>query len=193
MASTHEYSNRGAERSVAVSPLLNLAPENGRGAAMRQHVRLVPLGGSGIEGAALLSLSADRRTLEVALRLERPRPVTIGLRLAAEDVLILHVSAGGASGHALCRGRRFPLDPAAGFPALLRPEELAAAGLFLASGRADAIEGIAVAAARRTRPSYLAERMLSEIAAAEGSASAVAASRHVELATLYARQLRPSA
>jgi hypothetical protein len=128
--------------------------------------------------------------VEVALRLERPRAVTIALRLVDSDVLILEVSDGGASGHALCRGRRFQLDRA--FPAFARAEELAAAGLFLASGRADAVEGIAVEAARR-RPSYLAERMLSEIAAAEGSASAVAASRHVELATLYARQLRASA
>jgi hypothetical protein len=190
MASLHRYSNAGAERSVAISPLLNLAPAAATGAAMRQHVALVPLGGSGIAGTALLSLSPDRRTVEVALKLERPRAVTIGLRLVEEDVLILEISDGGASGHALCRGRRFRLDQA--FPAFARVEELAAAGLFPDSGRADAIEGIAVAAALR-RPSYLAERMLNEIAAAEGSASAVAASRHVELATLYARQLRASA
>jgi hypothetical protein len=35
--------------------------------------------------------------------------------------------------------------------------------------------------------------MLTEIAAAESSATAAAASRHVELATLYARQLRGAA
>jgi hypothetical protein len=190
MASFDRFAETGGERSVAISPLLNLAPASATGAAMRQHVPLVPLGGSAIAGTVLLSLAPDRRTLEVSLSLERPRAVTIGLRLVAEDVLIVEISDGGASGHALCRGRRFQLDR--DFPPFARPQELAAAGLFLSSGRAESIEGIAVEAAAR-RPSYLAERMLTEIAAAQSSASAVAASRHVELATLYARQLRAAA
>ena len=190
MASLDGFGNTGAERSVALSPLLNLAPAAATGAAMRQHVRLVPLGVSGIEGSATLSLTPDRRTVEVRLTLERPRPVSIELRLVEEDVLIVEIAAGGASGHALCLGRRFELDR--GFAAFARPEELAEAGLFLSSARAEAVEGIAVRAAQR-RPSYLAERMAAEIAAAQGSASAVAASRHVELATLYARRLRAAA
>jgi hypothetical protein len=185
----------GAERSVALSPLLNLAPASATGATMKQHVALVPLGGSGISGSAELVLSPDRRTVDVRLRLDRPRAVSIALRRVEDDegeaLLIAEITAGGASGHALCRGRRFQLDGGLGFGAFEDAAELRDAGLCLAGVRADSIEGIAVApAVRGGGRSYFAERMLTEIAAAEGSASAVAASRHVELATLYARHLR---
>jgi hypothetical protein len=37
---------------------------------------------------------------------------------------------------------------------------------------------------------YVARRMIEEIGAAVNGASAIAASRHVELASLYARRLR---
>ena len=196
MASCSErYLETGAERSVAVSPLLNLAPGPATAATMKQHVRLVPLGDSGIAGSAELILSPDRRTLDVRLRLERPRAVSIELRLVESDdgepLLIVEITAGGASGHAWCRGRRFQLDSGLGFGAFDHAEDLRAAGLGLAGLRSDSIDGIDVAPAERGGGRYyFAERMLTEIAAAEGSASAVAASRHVELANLYARQLR---
>ena len=195
MASRSErYLDTGAERSVALSPLLNLAPGPTTAATMKQHVRLVPLGGSGIAGSAELILSPDRRTLDVRLRLERPRAVSIELRLVESDdgepLLIVELTAGGASGHAWCRGRRFHLNSGLGFGAFDHAEDLREAGLGLAGLRFNSIKGIYVAPAERGRRSYFAERMLTEIAAAEGSASAVAASRHVELANLYARHLR---
>jgi hypothetical protein len=199
MASPREsYPDTAAQRSVALSPLLNLAPAAATGATMKQHVALVPLGGSGISGSAELILSPDRRTVDVRLRLDRPRAVTIALRRVEEDegeeLLIVEIAAGGASGHALCRGRRFELDGGLAFGAFEDAEDLREAGLGLAGLRADSIEGIAVAPAKRDGGRcYFAERMLSELAAAEGSASAVAASRHVQLATLYARQLRAPA
>jgi hypothetical protein len=199
MASRRErLLDTGAERSVALSPLLNLAPAAATGATMKQHVALVPLGGSGIAGSAELVLSPDRRTVDVRLRLDRPRAVSIALRLVegedGEELLIVEVAAGGASGHALCRGRRFALDEALGFGAFEDSEELREAGLCLRGLRADSIEGIKVAPAeRRGGRGYFAERMLTEIAAAQDSTSAVAASRHVELATLYARHLRAPA
>jgi hypothetical protein len=188
----------GAERSVALSPLLNLAPAAATGATMKQHVRLVPLGGSGISGSAELVLSPDRRTVDVRLRLERPRAVSIALRRVesedGEELLIVEIAAGGASGRALCRGRRFALDGGLGFDAFEDVQDLREAGLCLGGLRADSIEGISVAPAMRGGGrSYFAGRMLTEIAAAEGSASAVAASRHVQLATLYARHLRSPA
>lgn len=196
MASWSErYLDTGAERSVALSPLLNLAPGPATAAMMKQHVRLVRLGGSGIAGSAELILSPDRRTLYVRLRLERPRAVSIEPRLVESDdgepLLIMEITAGGASDHAWCRGRRFQLDSGLGFGAFDHAEDLREAGLGLAGLRYDSIKGIDVAPAERGGGrSYYAERMLTEIAAAEGSASAVAASRHVELANLYARHLR---
>jgi hypothetical protein len=195
---TRRYLDTGAERSVALSPLLNLAPGPSTAATMKQHVALVPLGGSGITGSAELVLSPDRRTVDVRLRLDRPRAATIALRLVerdeGEELLIAEITAGGASGHAWCRGRRFALDGGLGFDAFEDAEDLREAGLCLGGLGAGSIEGIAVAPAQRGGGrSYFAERMLSEIAAAEGSTSAVAASRHVQLATLYARHLRAPA
>jgi hypothetical protein len=195
MASLERYLNRGTERSVAISPLLNLAPAASTGATMKHNVAIVALGGSGISGRAQLILTPDRRTVKVEVTLERPRPVSVDLRRVEadgeEDLLILEIVAGGPFGQKLCRGRRFELDRSPGFAAFANRQDLAEAGLFLSSGRAESVEGIAVEPARRSGSgSYFAERMLNEIAAAEGSASAVAASRHVELATLYARHLR---
>jgi hypothetical protein len=195
MASRSErYLQMGAERSVALSPLLNLAPSPGTAATMKQHVRLVQLAGSGIAGSAELILSPDRRTLDVRLRLERPRAVSIELRSMESDdgepLLIVEITAGGASGHAWCRGKRFQLDSGLRFGAFDHAEDLREVGLGLAGLRSDSIKGIDVAPAKRgSGRSYFAERMLTEIAAAEASASAVAASRHVELANLYARHL----
>jgi hypothetical protein len=69
------------------------------------------------------------------------------------------------------------------------------AGISLVGLTASSIEGVLVAPAATPELSsgvesgYSAQRMLNEIQAAERSASAVAASKHVELATLYARQL----
>lgn len=197
MASLERYLERGTERSVAISPLLNLAPAAATGATMKHNVAIVALGGSGISGDVELVLSPDRRTVDVRLRLERPRAVSIALRRVegdeGEELLIVEITAGGVSGHAWCRGRRFALD-GIGFGAFEDAEDLREAGLCLAGLHAYSIDGIAVAPAKRGGGrSYFAERMLTEIAAANGSTSAVAASRHVQLATLYARHLRPPA
>jgi hypothetical protein len=180
------------ERAVVLSPLLNIAPASGTGATMQQWVRIVPLGGSRLAGSARLRLSPDRRTIEIELRLDRPETATIRLRRiedGGDELLIVELVPSGFPGHALCRGRRFSLDRRQAFEGFAEPEQLRRAGIGLFALRAEAVEGIAVeAAASRDAQEDFTGRIRREIAAAECSATAAAASRHVELATLYARR-----
>jgi hypothetical protein len=73
--------------------------------------------------------------------------------------------------------------------------DLEKAGIGLVGLTASSIEGVLVAPAATSElgngveSGYSAQRMLNEIEAAECSNSVAAASRHVELANLYARQL----
>ena len=206
MAAANTSSNgrmaRRGETSVVVSPLLNLAPSPAT-ATLNHHRPLRPLRGGGLTGGALLSLSPDRRTLDVKVLLDRPRPATISLRQVErlggqrqdEDLLIIEIATSGAVGDPPCAARRFSLERREAFELFAETCELLGAGIRLSELRAGSVSGVDLEPARSDRRSggepkdYLSERMLIEIAAAEHSATAIAARRHVELAILYAREL----
>lgn len=192
-----------AARSVFASPLLNLAPASGSGPTVAHCGRLIELRDSGIAGAARLSLSPDRRTVDIAVALDEPCGVTIELRRLdlrswhgeepAENLLVVQIASCGRLDAGRCASRRFSLDRRHAFPAFADTEALLDAGIRLSEIRAEAVLGIAAepAAGGGEDPrDYFCERMLSEIDAAECSSTPVAASRHVELAILYARRLR---
>ena len=195
-----------ASRSAFASPLLNLAPTNGSGPTVAHGGRLLELRNSRISGTARLSLSPDRMTVDISVALDSPRAVTIGLRrldLASwngsqrsENLLVAEVALCGRSSPGRCTSRRFSLDRRHAFPAFADTEELLKAGIRLCELRAGSVLGIAAEPADAGcggglgQREYFCERMLSEISAAECSATPAAASRHVELATLYARRLR---
>ena len=194
------------ERAVVVSPLLNLAPASGSGAALKQTCTLLPLRGSPLRGTSTLSLTPDRRTLDISLSLDPPRHVTIALRWVGsaqgsswdrfeEDVLIVEIAACERALAGACGPTRFSLDARPEYESFAHPDDLAEAGIDLSGLRAASIDGIHVEpaqACRRAGPSpadYFTQRMLTEIDAAQASATAVAAARHVELAILYARRV----
>ncbi len=193
-------------RSVFASPLLNLAPTNGSGPTMAHSGKLIELRSSRIAGTARLSLSPDRKTVDISVALDPPRDVTIGLRRLdlpswdgnqrAETLLVVEVALCGRPTPARCTSRRFSLDRRHAYPAFAETEELLNTGIRLSELRAESVLGIAAEPAdagfrgAQGQREYFCERMLSEISAAECSATPAAASRHVELATLYARRLK---
>ena len=193
------------ERSIVISPLLNLAPAAGTAARMNHSQPILPLGKSRICGRAMLSLSPDRRTLDIDIRFERPTAAAIRLRrlaplrdgpeLERDDLLLLEIARTSSSSQGGLRaGHRFSLDRRQDFGTFENTEALLSTGISRSALGAGSVEGISVAPARHPgfnrAADYLGQRMRVEIAAAECSASARAASRHVELATLYARRLR---
>ena len=195
-----------AARSAFASPLLNLAPTNGTGPTVAHGGRLLELRNSGITGTARLSLSPDRKTIDVSVALDSARDVTIEVRRLdlpsrnrkqrLENLLIVEVALSGRSSAGRCTSRRFSLDRRHAYPAFADSEELLETGICLSGLRAESVSGLAAEPADGTgrreegQREYFCERMLSEISAAECSATPVAASRHIELATLYARRLR---
>ena len=206
------FTGKSVERSVVVSPLLNLAPAPPTGARLNHSQALLPLGDSRISGTAMLSLSPDRRTLDMKIRLDRAGAATVRLcrldprpmadRAPAEgDLLVIEIVACGSRKHGVCIDRRFSLDRRDAFGMFAQTEQLLGTGICLSWLQAASVAGIRLEPAPASRvgnrdpTKYLTERMLMELAAAERSATAVAASRHVHLATLYARRLRygPSA
>ncbi len=194
----------GGPRSAFASPLLNLAPTNGAGPTVAHAGPLIELRNSRIRGTVRLSLSPDRRTIDISAALDPPGDVTIGLRRLdlpswspnrrSENLLVVEVALCGPSSPRRRTGGRFPLDRRHAYPAFAETEELLKTGISLSELRAESILGIAAEPAHGGRGQgqreYFCERMLSEISAAECSATAAVASRHVELATLYARRLR---
>ena len=203
-AARHARPSAGRERSIVVSPLLNLAPAAGTAARMKHSQPILPLGKSRICGRAMLSLSPDRRTLDIDIRFERPTAAVIRLRrlaplrddpeLEGDDLLVLEIAAACSSLGGIRTGHRFSLDRRKDFGTFENTEALLSTGISLSALGAGSVEGISVAPARHPgfnrAADYLTQRMRVEIAAAQSSASARAASRHVELATLYARRLR---
>jgi hypothetical protein len=191
---------------VFASPLLNLAPASGTGPTVAHSGRLIELRDGRIAGTARLALSPDRRTVDISVTLDEPCDVTIEIRRLdlrcrqgeqrAENLLVVEIALCGRSNPGRCAGRRFSLDRRHSFPAFADTEELMRTGIRLSEIRAEAVLGIAAEPAggvqrgREDPRDYFCERMLSEIDAAECSSTPVAASRHVELATLYARRLR---
>lgn len=203
-AARHARPSAVRVRSIVISPLLNLAPAAGSAARMNHSQPLVPLGKSRICGRAMLSLSPDRRTLDIDIRFERPTAPVIRLcRLAPSeegsgteqhDLLVVEITAANSSQGRARAGHCFSLGRREDFGTFEETEALLDTGISLAALGAESVEGISVVPARhpgRDRAAdYLDQRMRIEIAAAECSAGARAASRHVELATLYARRLR---
>ncbi|HEX8468465.1 MAG TPA: hypothetical protein VF620_11740 [Allosphingosinicella sp.] len=196
----------GAARSVFVSPLLNLAPTNGTGPTVAHGGRILELRNSRIAGTARAILSPDRRTIDISVALDPPRRAAIHLRrlelsngcnrdTGAENQLIVEVEPCRRSNGESCTSRRFSLDHRQAYAAFANMEELLMSGICLSGLGAESVSGIEVEPAVGRCPGgqgqreYFCERMLSEITAAECSSTPVAASRHVQLATLYARRL----
>lgn len=195
------------ETSFIASPLLNLAPTRPTGPTLQHSRRLVPLRESTITGEAILSLSPDRRMIDISVTLEGSRTPTIQLRrlkLAqfgsveedGEELLLIRVRGRAIPDGVNTAKNRFPLDYRRIYPVWLDAQELLKAGICFSELRAQSIEGFHVEPARKRRPGsqsepeYLSERMFTQIRAAEASVTAVAACRHVELATLFAREMR---
>jgi hypothetical protein len=191
---------------VFVSPLLNLAPANGTGPTVAHSGQVLELSNGRIAGTARLTLSPDRRTIEVSVALDPPMEAEIRLRrldlpggerplCREEGLLVVEIAARGRPRAGPSTSRRFSLDRRQAYAAFADADALLKTGICLSQLRAGAISGMAVEpmdGARRGgqgQREYLCERMLGEISAAEGSATPAAASRHVELATLYARRL----
>lgn len=194
-------------RSVIASPLLNLAPANGTGPTIKHSRPVLGLRGSGIGGTAMLALSPDRRAIDIAVVLDPPSAVTVNLRRldlpharnwdqSEEALLIVEVALCGRSAMGSQTSGRFSLDHRHSYAAFDDAEEWLETGICLSEVRAGSVAGIHVEPARarhRANPGqreYFCARMLTELGAAECSRTAVAASRHVELATLYARRLQ---
>lgn len=196
------------ERSVVVSPLLNLAPARPTGPTLNHRRPIVQLRGSRISGTAMLALAPDHKIIDVRVRLDRPRPIDIRLRRIARhtawneerakhgDLLVVEIVARESSTGGLCDARRFALDDRRACRMFADAEDLQGTGVRSSELRAESVAGVRLEPARESeargqkpRP-YFTERMLAEIAAAEFSATALVASRHVELAILYARELR---
>lgn len=196
----------GAAAAVVLSPLLNLAPTSETGPKLNQSRPILPLGNSGISGTAMLSLSPDRRSIDVRVCLDRVAPVSIRLRRLTgdhpedvhrrlqDDLLVIEIIAVQPGLERPCTRRRLSLSNRAACSPL-RASDLQQAGICLLGLTASSIQGVRVEPApaagcgSRSTNGYSAERMLMEIEAAECSKSAIAACRHVELANLYARQL----
>ena len=206
------FTGKDPERAIVVSPLLNLAVAPPTGARLNHSRAILPLGDSRISGSAMLSLSPDRRTLDIKLRLDRPGAGSVRLcrldplhtprnELAEGDLLVVEIVASGPWRHGACIDRRFSLDRRGDFGLFAQTEELLRMGICLSWLQAASVAGMQLQPAaasgigNRDPGKYLTERMLMELAAAERSETAAAASRHVQLATLYARRLRygPSA
>ena len=196
----------GSAAAVVVSPLLNLAPAAGTGPRLNQSRPVLPLGECGLSGTAMLSLAPDRRSIDVRVHLDCARPASIRLRRlesrhpghvgpSHEDhLLIIEIIAIRSGLKQPCTRSRFSLSNRNTFAPFERDGDLQRTGICLSELRASSIVGVRVepasAADRASRGTrYSAERMLMELEAAECSASAIAACRHVELANLYARQL----
>lgn len=181
-----------AGRSVVASPLLNLAPARPSGATMKHSRPILPLTNSGIGGSAMFSLSPDRRTVDLEVRLDRPRPIDIHLRRLDDDLLIVEIVLSKWSSETSRAVRRFSLDDRNAYGRLAGARDLGDTGIRLADLHAESIAGLQVAPARSRNEgatAYSTERMLAEIAAAECSVTAIAASLHVQLAILHARSL----
>ena len=200
------------DQAVIVSPLLNLAPARPAGAKLVQHRPLLPSLGSSLSGTAMLSLSADRRTLQVSVEEEHGFPVRLRLRglpaepagrgsgMGARLLLIEVTRTSGAAGKP-SKTISFDLGRRSDYQLLPRSSRLRPLPDVLLACSAAAIDGITVDPTpdvllndgRQAFPNpdgaYFRNRMLIEIGAALQSKSAVATSRHVQLATLYARQL----
>ena len=192
------------DRSLVVTPLLNLAATRPTGATLRHHRPILPIGDSCISGTAMLSLTPDHRSVEVCLWFDRPVAAMPRLRrlasgddeeggvLGEDELLIVEIVASASPFGSLRADRRFSLDERQSF-GTIRTEDVLNAGVCLSELRAGSVDGVraepALASPPATQAPYYGERMRVEIEAAERSLSAVAASRHVELAILYARGL----
>jgi hypothetical protein len=191
--------------AVILSPLLNLAFATGTGPTLNQARPLFPFGNSSISGTAMLSLLPDRRNIDVRLHLNSAAPVSIRLRRltgdhlesmrqpAHDDLLVIEIIALQLKVVRPSAIRLSLSNRSACLP--LRASELLKEGICLLGLQAPSIQGVHVDPAptqfgNRGRSNCSAERMLMEIEAAENSKSAVAASRHVELANLYAGKLK---
>jgi hypothetical protein len=188
---------------VVVSPLLNLAPSSASGPTLVHSRPLLPLGTGGLAGSATLSLAPDRRSVEVSVRLEGGATASaIRLRRVAShhlsggsgswesDFLVIEVVGASAGEGRTCLRERFSLDERGSIPPFERVSDLRKLGIEAAGLMASSIDGLRVeGAADAGASSYYAERMLTEIEAAERSTGVAAACRHLELANLYARRL----
>lgn len=216
MADANSYRNLSrstdlaADAAVVVSPLLNLAPSRASGPRLEQRRPVLALGSSGLAGTATLSLAPDRGSLEVSVHLDRGgAPSAVRLRRIAShhlrggsgsydfDLLLVEVIARKRGSGRTCL-QRFSLEGRGSYLPFERVSDLRKLEIDLSALMASSIEGVRVEGAYETGAfapdanGYFAERMLTEIEAAERSAGVVEACRHLELANLYARRLGSS-
>ena len=111
------------------------------------------------------------------------------------DLLLLEVHARRRGSGSVRRQERFSLEDRSAFQPFERVSDLRKLEIDLSAVLASSIDGVRVegayeaSASGQDPASYFAQRMLTEIKAAERSAGAVAACKHLELANLYARRL----
>lgn len=194
--------------AVIVSPLLNLAPSRPSGATVNQSQPIMSLSTSGLTGRAMLSLTPDRSTVEISVHLDRgAAPSAIQLRRIAShhlrggstsyeyDLLLVEVTSGMPGSGPLFLQENFSLSDRGSYLPFERVSDLRKLDIDVSALTASSIEGLRVEGAHEAStiwPSaagYCAERMFSEINAAERSAGVLAACKHLELANLYARRL----
>lgn len=202
-----ESADLAVAAAVIVSPLLNLAPSCASGPTINQNQPIMPLGTSSLTGRAMLSLAPDRRSIEVSVQLDGgAAPSAIHLRRVAShhlrggsrsyesDLLIVEV-IGATSKSQACRQERFSLSSRGLFLPFERVSDLRKLGINVSALMASSVDGLRVEGAPNAsssdpnRTAYLSERLLMEIRAAERSAGVLAASKHLELASLFARRL----
>ena len=217
MADANSYRNLSrsadlaADAAVVVSPLLNLAPSAASGPRLEQRRPLLALGSGSLAGTATLSLAPDRRSVEVSVHLDGGgAPSAVHLRRIAShhlrggsgsydyDLLLLEVIGRRRRSARTCLQERFSLDGRGAFLPFERVSDLRKLEIDLSALMASSIDGVRVEGAYESSASgpdstgYLAQRMLTEIKAAERSAGVVEACKHLELANLYARRLGSS-
>jgi len=207
-----------ALKALILSPLLNLTQGLPGGPTIVQHVKLRSSRGDPIAAVATLSLAPDGRTLTVTLD-DRDGQQSVGVQLRRLGPVASTASGfADADLQALELTRRTPGPRPftfttevslgeAGLRPFLSPADHAPMSLSaVAAVRADAISGLPgsspdAAAAPRFAPQeqpvhsprglrYLERRLTDELTAAVTATLPVATSRHVELATLYARSIQ---
>lgn len=199
-----------AVKALILSPLLNFSPASPGGPTIVQHVKLRSSRNHQSSGTATLSLAPDGRLLTVTVedqdghhsidvRLRRVGGLAVGAAANLRALELRRVRGPGAGAFKA----QVALADGAACASLSLSEHLPLSPSAVEELRAEAILGLparpasAAAAPQGTTPdeqrdslSYLDRRLTEELAAAVTARLPVATSRHVELATLYARSIQ---
>lgn len=202
------------DKTLILSPLLNLPPGQALATAIVQHVNFRPMPEPCAMADATLSLGADRRTLSVTLN--RPPGDVVGIRVrrlgelssesadpADAHLRVIEVTSLKPGARRAVLRARLVLSGARSVQCLspddhaplsltrieeIRPQSilgLTVGPLSTFVAGAPAAHGAAPGAENELR--YLRRRLRDELQAAIGATQTVSTSRHAELANLYAR------